>query len=244
MALQSLAAGEMETFFPERAAQIRALRDLKHTSEEVKHLREKRRDARSSTGGSEHAPEPIENDAEARGTPPPDDVPSSSGRTGTGSDQGEAQATDAAADGSKTSGRSERELRDEQPAVTFRPSPADTPQSLQPVLKAFADWLEMQQRRVGGPIVQKAYAKEHENGRVAVYLVTSSIFRRQKYGLRFQLAEGMWKFWGFRCQAKGVVSHPRNAYLVLLDDQHEVIGGSEPQQANNIWVAKPDGQAP
>jgi len=244
VALQSLAAGEMETFFPERAAQIRALRDLKHTSEEVKHLREKRRDARSSAGENEHAPEPIKNDTEARGPPPTDDTASSSGRTDTEKAEGQKEATGAAADGSKTSESSEREPRDEQPAVTFRPSPADTPQSLQPVLKAFADWLEMQQRRVGGPIVQKAYAKEHENGRVAVYLVTSSIFRRQKYGLRFQLAEGMWKFWGFRCQAKGVVSHPRNAYLVLLDDQHEVIGGSEPQQANNIWVAKPDGQAP
>ncbi len=120
--------------------------------------------------------------------------------------------------------------------LAYDPMPAPTPERLKPTLQAFADWMALQQRRAGGRIVDRLYAKECE-GCAVLYLVMDANFLAQDRDVRERTAVGIQQFWAFRCQGAGVVNLPR-AHVVLLDGNGRIVGGSRPEAADKIWVAE------
>jgi hypothetical protein len=125
--------------------------------------------------------------------------------------------------------------------VKYDPTPAPTPERLTGVVKEFGGWMTYQHRRVGGKIADKVYAKQQGLASV-MYLVVNPLFLKQSYDLRFQLAEGLQKFWAFRCEGAGICGVP-DAHLVLLDPNGRMIGGSTPDDSSDVWVAKDTGRA-
>ncbi len=121
--------------------------------------------------------------------------------------------------------------------VVYDPSPAKTPESLKKALKSFAEWVNMQQRHIGGQLAEKAYAKRQGRA-VVLYLKTSKLFRSQDYDVRYSVAEAMGQVWGFKCLDHGVIRSPGDAHIVLLDAHNRLVGGSKEYDASAIWVKK------
>ena len=119
--------------------------------------------------------------------------------------------------------------------VRFDPTPEESDSSLLPLVQAFADWLEVQHRRIGGKVANKVFAHK-QNGAAILYLVVDPQFLAQDYGMRFQFAESLWQFWGFRAHEFGAVSSPDNGYIVFLDSNRKPIGGSKPGNGSNVWM--------
>ena len=113
---------------------------------------------------------------------------------------------------------------------------APTPAGIKPVLRAFAEWLKTQHRRVGGRIGIRLYAKE-QSGNVVLYLVMDPTFLAQDYDLRHRMAVGIQQFWAFRCQGMGVADL-NSAHLVLVSPEGRVVGGSRPDDPADVWVAE------
>lgn len=119
--------------------------------------------------------------------------------------------------------------------LVYDPSRQPTPESLRPTLEQFAQWLEMQHRRVGGRIADGLFAKEQ--GRSAVlYVRLNESFAEQDYDTRFAIAEGMQQVWGLRCLSNGVVRKATDAHIVLLDGRGDIAGGSTQADATAVWV--------
>lgn len=137
--------------------------------------------------------------------------------------------------GTVTDSRYADDTRQKSGKLTYDPAPGRTPDALRPTLKAFGTYLEAQHRRVGGRIARKLYAKRQ--GRAAVlYMVMDEVFIGQEYDIRFQMAEGLQKFWAFRCAGAKLVGDLNNAHLVMLDERGRVVGGSTPADADQVWV--------
>ncbi|OGV79452.1 MAG: hypothetical protein A3K19_26685 [Lentisphaerae bacterium RIFOXYB12_FULL_65_16] len=125
--------------------------------------------------------------------------------------------------------------------LKYDPTPAPTPERLAAVVKEFGGWMTYQHRRVGGKIADKVYAKQQGSACV-LYLVLNPLFSKQDYELRFQLAEGLQKFWAFRCEGAGVCGVP-SAHMVLLDASGRIVGGSTTEDSSDVWVIKDAGRA-
>jgi len=222
------------TLFPERAAHHKALRELR------KEVREKRE---AEIAAAQPA---------APAKPAAGDKPSA--QPGRATDHGTkvaggpatARPEDPTAQPSQPVVRNPyipEQRTEEQLAATtgsnpeYDPSPGKTPGRLRPAITAFGQWLNYQHRRVGGKIADKIYAKQHGQHPV-VYCVMNPSFADQDYDVRYQIAEGMWQFWGLRCQSSGVVGDPNHTHIVLIDSNNKIIGGSSPQDGARIWVAK------
>jgi len=121
--------------------------------------------------------------------------------------------------------------------VQYDPSPGKTPPHLKDAVVAFGGWLEFQHRRVGGKIADKIRAKQQAQS-VVLYLNMNPAFLAQDYDTRFQLAEGLQKFWAFRCEAVGVIRSLDDAHIVLLDGSDRIVGGSTPAASGDVWVDK------
>lgn len=119
----------------------------------------------------------------------------------------------------------------------YDPAPADTPSRLKKPLVSFGDWVKVQQRRVGGKLGEKIYAKK-QGRNVVLYVQTSKLFQQQDYDVRFTVAEGMWQIWGFKCLDYGAARATSQTHLVLLDHKNRIIGGSTKDDSSNIWVKK------
>jgi len=116
----------------------------------------------------------------------------------------------------------------------YEPLPAKSDPELLPVLKQFAQWLEMQHRRVGGKIADQVYAKR-QNGRPVLYLQMNETFLQQNHNIQFQLLEGLWQFWGFRCQGSMLIGDPTDAHVVMLNAHGRIIGGSRENSSADLW---------
>ncbi len=127
----------------------------------------------------------------------------------------------------------------EPPAAAFAydPTPAATPPHLASIVAEYGNWLNAQQRRIGGTLVTKIYAKE-DQGCAILYQVMVPGFRRLDRDTRQQLAESFWRFWALRCTTNGKVKSDRQAHLVFVSDTGRIIGGSTPQNAASIWVER------
>lgn len=119
----------------------------------------------------------------------------------------------------------------------YEPEAQATPERLKKPLAAFAEWVKMQQRRVGGKLGEKIYAKQ-QGRNVVLYMETSKLFRQQSYDIRFTVAEGMWQIWGFKCLDHGAARGTNQTHIVLLDNKNKIIGGSTKDDSSNIWVKK------
>ena len=120
---------------------------------------------------------------------------------------------------------------------SYNPEAQATPKRLKKPLASFAEWVQVQQRRVGGRLGEKIYAKQ-QGRNVVLYMETSKLFRQQSYDVRFTVAEGMWQIWGFKCIDHGVTRTPNQAHIVLVDKKGRIIGGSSKDDASNVWVKK------
>lgn len=120
--------------------------------------------------------------------------------------------------------------------VRYDTSAARTPSHLKVTVQAFGRWLEMQHRRVGGRVAQKVHAKQQGQS-VVLYLVMDPLFLAQDYDTRFRLAEGIYQFWAFRCEANGVIQSLADAHIVLLAEGGNIVGGSRPDSSADIWVS-------
>lgn len=119
----------------------------------------------------------------------------------------------------------------------YEPESQPTPDRLKKPLAAFGEWIKVQQRRVGGKMGEKIYAKQ-QGRNVVLYMETSNLFRKQDYDTRFTCAEGMWQIWGFKCLDYGVARATSQTHIVLLDNNNKIIGGSTKDDSSNIWVKK------
>lgn len=120
---------------------------------------------------------------------------------------------------------------------SYDPEPGNTPLRLKKPLQAFGDWVMVQQRRIGGKIADKIYAKQ-QGSNVVLYVQTSKLFRQQDYDVRFTVTEGMWQIWGFKCLDYGAARATGQTHVVLLDKKQKIIGGSTKKDSSNIWVKK------
>ncbi len=119
----------------------------------------------------------------------------------------------------------------------YDPTKAKTPRHLGGAVKEYGQWIEMQQRRVGGRIATELYAKQH-GSQVVLYMVVHPTFAHQKHDLREVTTEMMWNMWSRKCRESGRVSSLQRAHLVLLDRNRRVIGGSKVKRASDIWVKR------
>ncbi|MBT3375927.1 MAG: hypothetical protein HN742_40560 [Lentisphaerae bacterium] len=122
-------------------------------------------------------------------------------------------------------------------APTYNTTAAKTPEHLLETVRAFGTWLKFQHQRVGGRIADKIHAKQ-QGGSVVLYLNANALFLQQDYGTRFQLTEGLYKFWAFRCDAHRVIRELSDAHVVLVGPNGKIIGGSAPRNSADIWVEK------
>ncbi|MFW5802648.1 MAG: hypothetical protein ACOCWJ_01910 [Verrucomicrobiota bacterium] len=214
--IQAMAARERVRFFPEQAARILALRDLGRTTRQLEQVRvreEIRRGRKiASTGATEER----------------DDSPGGEDGHENRESGSASQANPFLPDGEFSA----------ESAIKFAPAPAASPDEIKPLLMTFVQWLNVQQHRVGGKIAKSVHAKRHASKSVVLYLQTAPAFRAQNYETRFRLADSIWQFWSFRCHDAGLVPHPRRAFLVLVDSEQRIVGGSRAHQSNDVWVAK------
>jgi len=127
--------------------------------------------------------------------------------------------------------------------INYDATPAPSPAHLKGALQAFGKWLEFQHRRVGGKIADKIYAKQ-QGRNVVLYVVVNPLFLAQEYDIRFQFAEGLHKFWSFRCESMGLVRQLEDAHIVLVDAKRKkIVGGSTAENSAEIWVEKSAGTA-
>jgi hypothetical protein len=122
--------------------------------------------------------------------------------------------------------------------LNYDPSPGTTPDHLKGPLTAFANWLQVQQRRMGGKLANKVYAKQPDRGRIVLYLQMHENFMVQDYDWRFQISEGMWRIWALRGVDSGLINGPNHGHVVLLGSDGRIIGGSSPEDGSNVWAER------
>lgn len=121
--------------------------------------------------------------------------------------------------------------------LVYDPTVEKTPERLMKTLSTFAEWLKGQHRRVGGRIADKIHAKQQGKA-VVLYLHMNPLFLEQDYDTQFRIAEGIAKFWAFRCEATGVLRDLSLAHVVMVAPDGSIMGGSTPQDATAIWVKR------
>ena len=119
----------------------------------------------------------------------------------------------------------------------YEPGSKPTPKSLQKPLTSFAEWVKVQQRRMGGKIGSKVYAKQ-QGRNVVLYMQTSNLFNAQDYDMRFTVTSAMWQIWGFKCLDYGAARGTSQTHIVLVDQKNRIVGGSCKGDSSNIWVKK------
>lgn len=155
-------------------------------------------------------------------------------------EEGASDVASAAPEPDLSSVPSQRPSRSSSSSVKFDPAAEKSDPSLLPLVQAFADWLEVQHRRIGGKVADKVFA-HHQNGAVILYLILNPHFMAQSYETRYQFAESLWQFWGFRAREFGVVSSPDDAYIVFLDSNRKPVGGSRPDSGSKVWMKGGEG---
>lgn len=124
----------------------------------------------------------------------------------------------------------------------YEPSHTKTPTYLVPILIEFKDWMEMQQKRIGGTLAD-SLSVQRKRGHIILYLQVNPRFLEQSQDLQLQLAEGVWQCWAERVVADQLAPHRGAAHVVFLSPERKVIGGSKSLAANKIWMTERTGGA-
>ncbi len=119
----------------------------------------------------------------------------------------------------------------------YDPTFAETPPELKNTILTFGNWLKFQQKSMGLTMAEKVFAKQ-QGGHSVVYLSITPKFAKQDYDFRFGVADGMAKFWSFRCLDAKTVRSPNDAHIVFLDSSNNIVGGSTEKSGAEVWVKK------
>lgn len=122
-------------------------------------------------------------------------------------------------------------------SFAYDTSAAKTTELLKKVLSNFTNWVQVQQKRMGGKIATRVCAKK-QGRHVALYMTVSDMFMQQGYDWRFVITEGMWRIWSMKCYDNNQVSSLTRAHIVLIDSKGRIVGGSTEKNASSIWAAK------
>ena len=128
----------------------------------------------------------------------------------------------------------------EQHRFQYDPSSSKTPEHLKNTLQSFGMRLNYQQRAMGAPIAKKIYAKQQDD-KVVLYMIMTKTFQAQNYDTRYAITDQLWKIWSMRCNESGKVQGPGGAHLVMLDESGKQIGGSNVDNAADIWAKQGKG---
>lgn len=120
--------------------------------------------------------------------------------------------------------------------LAYNTSPATTPGHLRPSLEAIANWIQTQQRRMGGKLATRMFAKQPDRANAVLYIYMHQNFTGQDYQWRYQVTEGIWRIWALRAVDAGVVPGPSNGHIVLVGPQGKIIGGSTPTEGSELWA--------
>ena len=209
----TLTAQDQIRYFPERTAKKLALRDMRLTMAGLRRARTPTRNSKGSYVADTEEP--------AQYSQAQEEVQESPKFTAAGVDATGTEET--AAD------------KDSSSPLKLQVTPAESDEGVKPLLDEFAAWIDYQNRRAGHQLAKAAYAKRQQQACV-LYLILSDSFKEQPYDTRFQLAEALWQFWAFRAERSGSVEDPSDAYVVLLDSQRNVVGGSRLSDGSEIYV--------
>jgi hypothetical protein len=111
-----------------------------------------------------------------------------------------------------------------------------TPPELKPALKAFADWMLMQQRRLEVKIVSRLYASR-EGGLAVLCMTVTPEFAAQDYDWRLTIAKACVKDWAVKCK-----DLTASAGFRLYDDDGRIVGDYN-YRNGRVWLPK-DGEPP
>ena len=134
-------------------------------------------------------------------------------------------------------GGAEEEVANNGKLTTYDPTRAKTPRKYGKSLTQYAQWVEMQGRRVGGTIATELYVKPYGR-QVVLYMVMHDNFTRQSYDVRELTTEMLWRMWSRRLREDGKVWSLQDAHLVLVDKHNSIIGGSSVKSASELWVKR------
>ncbi len=217
-AVNELKHSSLRKLFPLRAAQLRALREVQRLQRSRANEAEK--EAVALPVADENIPQEAVED-----------------RTHLETKQPEFAETEEIQDEVREEEPETASLESPAPENFYDATPSHTPAHLKDTIVAFGGWLEYQHRRIGGKLADRIFAKQQQQN-VVLYIILNPAFMAQDYDLRFQLTEALWKFWSFRCEGAGVIRDLNDAHVVLVSQQNELVGGSTPGNAADIWVKK------
>ena len=104
-----------------------------------------------------------------------------------------------------------------------------SPKSLKTEVTLFARWINFQQKRMGGTLINKLWARPYDNATV-MYMVMSSQYFTQKKDFKQQVAEMIHRQWIERIHDR------RRAHIVMLNSSYQIVGGSQINNGSKIWV--------
>lgn len=130
-----------------------------------------------------------------------------------------------------------RAMLDEAGSADVRDSGRNlTPPELKPALKAFADWMLMQQRRLEVKIVSRLYAAR-EGALAVLCMSVTPEFAAQDYDWRLTIAKACVKDWAVKCKDLDA-----SAGFRLYDEDGRIVGDYD-CRSGRVWLPR-DGEPP
>ena len=122
--------------------------------------------------------------------------------------------------------------------VKYDARPSATPEHLRSSVEAIGVWIQAQQRRMGGKLANRVFAKQPDKQNVVLYVYMHDNFLQQDHEWRYQVTEGIWRIWSLRAVDAGIVSGPSQGHVVLVGRKNKIIGGSAAREASELWAEK------
>lgn len=97
-----------------------------------------------------------------------------------------------------------------------------TPQHLLSPVTKTANWLEMQQRRIGGKLATRISAVQEER-KVILSLQVTELFTDQDRATKQRFAETLQQFWATTCAHSGRIPRNSDAHVLITDSEQNVV---------------------
>ena len=104
-----------------------------------------------------------------------------------------------------------------------------SPKSLKTEVTGFANWINFQQKRMGGTLVEQMWARPYDDAKV-MYMVMSSQYSAQSRDFKKRVVEMLHRQWIERIQSRS------QAHVVIINKQNQIVGGSKVSNGSSIWV--------
>ena len=109
-----------------------------------------------------------------------------------------------------------------------------SPVALKGPIQDFQNWIGIQQRRQGIPIVSKMWAKQYSNA-VVLHMEVSDMFMRAKKNWRAQVTDSFRRIWFDKLSEHKKLNSSNMAHLVLVN-KNRIVGGTKVNNTRNSWV--------